>query len=74
MRTEIDIMKKISESQPDNVIHFFEYFEDEANMFLVHIALHAHVLCVYVCESVCLTMTFKFFLTCIESYMNLMNH
>jgi hypothetical protein len=73
MRTEIDIMKKISESQPDNVIHFFEYFEDEANMFLVRVLAPralVHV-CVCVCACVCESAhPFLIFSTCIESCMN----
>jgi len=35
LRTEIEIMKKVSEKAPVNIIRFFEYFEDEQNMYLV---------------------------------------
>jgi calcium-dependent protein kinase len=35
LRTEIEIMTKISEKNPQNIIRFHEFFEDESNMYLV---------------------------------------
>eukprot|EP00455_Lapot_gusevi_P013836 TRINITY_DN1682_c0_g1_i1.p1 TRINITY_DN1682_c0_g1~~TRINITY_DN1682_c0_g1_i1.p1 ORF type:complete len:491 (-),score=204.28 TRINITY_DN1682_c0_g1_i1:224-1696(-) len=35
LRTEIEIMRRISEIAPANIIRFYEHFEDELNLYLV---------------------------------------
>lgn len=35
LRTEIEIMRRVSADKPANIIHFHEFFEDETNLYLV---------------------------------------